>query len=161
MDAEEVVRVYRTYHVGNFEESIRLFPGVPELLERLKAEGYALGLVTSRLTRTTRMGMEKYDLLRYFDSFVAEEDTEKPKPDPEPILLSLKNLGKASENAVMIGDTLHDIRCARNAGVLAGLVAWTLAAPESMRTGDDAPDFVIESFDELPEMLRARNGIAS
>jgi pyrophosphatase PpaX len=156
-DKNETVQAYRTYHNEKFEDSIKLFPGMMELLDELKAEEYTLGLVTSRLHRTAKRGMEKFDLFRYFDSFVTVEDTENPKPDPAPILLSLDNLGKAPENAIMVGDTLHDIRCARNAGVLSALVSWTLAVPEDKRTGADKPDFIVGEPAELIGILRELN----
>ncbi|MDR2156301.1 MAG: HAD-IA family hydrolase [Clostridiales Family XIII bacterium] len=154
---EEAVRVYRAYHTDCFEDAIELFPGILELLQTLKAERYLIGLVTSRLAHTTRQGLKKYDLCRYFDSLVTEEDTEKPKPDPAPILLSLRNLGRSPENAVMVGDTLHDIRCARNAGVRAALVSWSLAVPEAAKTGKDAPDFILKTPAALPAILRDLN----
>jgi pyrophosphatase PpaX len=156
-DVDEVVRTYRNYHVEIFTEAISVFPGVENMLQTLKNEGYVLGLVTSRLARTTRQGMDKYDLYRYFDALVTADDTEKSKPDPEPVLLSLRMLNKTPEQAVMVGDTLHDIRCARNAGVLAALVSWSLAVPEGERTGADAPDFIVETPEHLPVMLRTHN----
>jgi pyrophosphatase PpaX len=156
-DRDEVVRVYRDFHVDIFEDAIRPFPGIREMLEALKSEGYTLGLVTSRLARTTRRGLKKFDLSHYFDSIVTEEDTERSKPDPAPILLSLDRLGKAPGEAIMIGDTLHDIGCARNAGVPVALVSWTLAAPESRRTGDNAPDFILETPESLIGLLRSYN----
>jgi pyrophosphatase PpaX len=156
-DRDEVIQTYRAYHNEVFEDSIELFPGIVDLLKELKSEGYTLGMVTSRLHRTAKKGMEKYDLLRYFDSFVTVEDTENPKPDPAPILLSLDNLGKSPEHVIMVGDTLHDIRCARNAGVLSVLVSWTLAVPEHKRTGADRPDFILETPMELLDVLRGIN----
>ncbi|MDR1954036.1 MAG: HAD-IA family hydrolase [Clostridiales Family XIII bacterium] len=156
-EEREAVQAYRTYHHEEFENSIKLFPGIVNLLDALKSEGYTLGLVTSRLRRTAKIGMEKFDLFRYFDSFVTVDDTENAKPDPAPILLSLDNLRKTPESAIMVGDTLHDIHCARNAGVLSALVSWTLAVPEHKRTGANEPDFIVGEPTELMDILQELN----
>jgi pyrophosphatase PpaX len=153
IDVEEAVRIYRSWHVDRFVDAIKLFDGIPELLETLRQQGYTMGLVTARLYRTTMLGVEKYDLLRYFSAIVADEDTEKPKPAPDPILLCLKRLGKTPENAVMVGDTKHDIQSARAAGVPAVLVGWTLAVPKDEWYGPDKPDHIIEKPKDLLELI--------
>ena len=81
---EESIQVYRSYHYDNFGELISLFPGMKELIAELKKRGYKLGMVTSRLRRTTEQGMEKYGIMEYFDTVVTADDTDKHRPDPEP-----------------------------------------------------------------------------
>lgn len=152
-DPEEVVAYYRAYHVDRFESGISLFPGILQLLKALKERNYLLGLVTSRLRRTATIGMNKFGLFTYFDAFVTVEDTERPKPDPAPVFLALERLSSKPKRAVMIGDTLHDIRCAKNAGVCAGLVAWSVAVAKRDLTGKIAPDFILETPDGLLKIL--------
>ena len=55
----------------------------------------------------------------------------------------------------MIGDSRFDIRCAHNAGIKAVLVGWSeaAAAGDIPKNGIDAPDFVIESAEELLEII--------
>jgi len=152
-DTAEVVRVYRAYHAERYFEAIRLFPGMLELLERLKSDGYALGLVTARQRHTTQIGFDKYRLDRFFDALVAVEDTENPKPAPDPILLCLNILGKAPGRSIMVGDTKHDIQSARAAGLPSVLVGWSVAVPPDDRSGPDGPDFVIDSPDGLLDII--------
>ncbi len=153
VDVREAVDIYRSYHKNNFGELIRVFPGVSELLERLKADGYQIGLVTSRLKNTTVEGLEAYGLLRYFDDLVTCDDTAKHKPDPEPILAALRKLNSKPEQAVMVGDTMFDIGCARNAGVMSVLVNWSVSVSEEEKTGSDGPDFVIDKAADLLKIL--------
>ena len=152
-DVDQVVETYRSYHIDRFVDAIKLFDGIPELLETLRQRGYTMGLVTARLYRTTMLGVEKYDLLRYFSALVSVEDTEKPKPAPDPILLCLNKLGKNPENAVMVGDTKHDIQSARAAGVSPVLVGWTLALPKEEWDGPDKPDYIIETPKDLLKII--------
>jgi pyrophosphatase PpaX len=154
---EDVVAAYRAYQMAYYEESLELFPGILELFKTLKAQDYAIGLVTSRVYNTAKIGMEKFGLFDYAAAFVTINDTEKPKPDPEPILLALEQLGRKPEQAIMIGDTKHDLQCARNAGVVPVLVGWSLAVPPDERGGADAPDYIIEKAEDLLAILKELN----
>lgn len=151
--AEEAIRIYRSYHYDNFGELISVFPGMKELLQELKERGYKLGLVTSRLKQTTLQGLEKYELQQYFDVIVTAEDTKKHKPDPEPVQIALKKLGSVPEKSLMVGDTMFDILCARNAGVASVLAGWGIALTEAEKNGPDGPDHIIEKAEDLLALL--------
>ena len=120
---EESIEIYRDFQRENFRELITLFPGMKELVMKLKACGYKTGLVTSRLRNTAMEGLEKFDMTKYFDVIVTPEDTDKHKPDPEPVNIALERLGSEASSSVMLGDTMFDILCARNAGVSPILVS--------------------------------------
>ena len=152
---EESIAIYRGYQHDNFLNLISLFPGMEELVKEVKSRGYRSGLVTSRLKHTTMQGIEKFGLAPYFDDIVTAEDTTRHKPDPEPILIMLDKLGAKPQNAIMLGDTLFDIRCAKNAGVRSVLVSWSLALQDiaAADLGSDAPDHVINQPEELFALL--------
>ena len=146
---EESVAVYREYNYANFLELIDLFPGILELVKELKARGYKTGIVTSRLKNTTGIGLRKYDMEKYFDVIVTCDDTDKHKPHPEPVNIALERLSSKPEEAIMIGDSMFDILCAKNAGVKAALVSWTIAVGEEEKTGENAPDYILENAEDL------------
>lgn len=146
---EESIQVYRSYHYDNFGELISLFPGMKELIAELKKRGYKLGMVTSRLRRTTEQGMEKYGIMEYFDTVVTADDTDKHKPDPEPINIALEKLGSVPEKSIMLGDTMFDILCAKNAGVKSVLVSWAMAVTEEDKNGPNRPDYIIDKAEDL------------
>lgn len=150
---QDVVEIYRNYHRDNFGELIDVFPGIRELLQELKARDYKTGLVTSRLRQTTMQGLEKYELASYFDVIITADDTSKHKPDPEPINIALERLKSAPEQSMMLGDTMFDIRCAKNAGVDSVLVGWALAVSDEDKNGPDAPNYMIENAEDLLELL--------
>ncbi|MEG0661859.1 MAG: HAD hydrolase-like protein, partial [Anaerovoracaceae bacterium] len=82
---DEAINIYRNYHYEKFGDLITLFPGMKELIQKLKEQRYRLALVTSRLRGTTMQGLEKYGLDQLFEEVVTMEDCTKHKPDPEPI----------------------------------------------------------------------------
>jgi len=150
---EEGVKTYRSYHYEKFTDLIEVFPGILELLAELKARGYKLGIVTSRLRHTTEIGLDKYHMGQYFDAVVTADDTDKHKPDPEPVNMALEKLGSKPEEAIMIGDSMFDVLCAKNAGVKAAIVSWALAVSEEDLNGENAPDFVLENAEDLLGIL--------
>ncbi len=158
-EADECISIYRNYQKNIFFEMIEIYPGMEELIKKLKALGYFNAIVTSRLTSSTIDTLEKYDLRRYFDIVVTCDDTDRHKPDPEPVLLALSKLDISEEEAIMIGDSKFDILCAHNAGVKAMLVAWSQAmsgAPEMTEAPEGSPyrpDFIIDRADLLLEIL--------
>jgi pyrophosphatase PpaX len=153
VDTEEAIDTYRSYHRDNFGERISVFEGVPELLIELKKRNYKTGLVTSRLSGTTWEGLRQYGLQDFFDVVVSCDDTDKHKPDPAPVNIALERLGSKPENAVMLGDTMFDILCARNAGVTSVLVGWHVAMTSEDINGADGPDYIIEKAEDLLPLI--------
>jgi pyrophosphatase PpaX len=150
---EEGVKIYRSYHHDRFTELIEVFPGIPELLSELKHRGYKTGVVTSRLRNTTELGLKTYDMEQYFDTVVTCDDTDKHKPDPEPVNIALERLGAKPEEAIMVGDSMFDILCAKNAGVTSAMVGWALAISDGDKTGENQPDYILEKAEDLLAIL--------
>ncbi len=126
IDINEAIDIYRSYHYENFGDMIDLFPNVEYVLKKSKEKGYKLGIVTSRLKGTTYEGLMHHNIFEYFDFIVTKEDCDKHKPDAAPINLALKNLKSTQTEAIMVGDTMFDILCAKNANVKSVLVSWSL-----------------------------------
>lgn len=148
------IGIYRDHQKDIFEELIEPFPGTEELIKGLKARGYKVGIVTSRLRNTTMIGLRKFGWLDFIDDIVTCDDTAKHKPDPEPALISLEHFGIGPDEAVMVGDSMFDIKCAHNAGMKAALVAWAEAVSEEERFGPDAPEYYIEKAEDLFDILQ-------
>ena len=153
VDPEEAIEVYRSYHRDNFGSRISVFEGMTELLAELKRRGFKTGLVTSRLGHTTWEGLRKYQLDAYFDVVVSCDDTDKHKPDPTPVFMTLERLGSRPQNSLMLGDTMFDILCAKNAGVRSVLVGWAVAVSQEQIRGEDGPDYVIDKAEDLLTLI--------
>lgn len=154
-DVEESIAIYRSYQRDVYESRIKAFPGMVDTVKELKSKGYKLGIVTSRLRGSTVTGLEAFGIADCIDVIVTCEDTDKHKPDPEPVLIGLDRLGSKPETAIMIGDSLFDIQCAHNANVKTVLVAWTVTTSPDELKGKDAPDFVVERAEEIIDIVSA------
>ena len=153
-DVEESLAIYRGYQFKHYEEMIELFPGVEEMIAWMHEKGYKLGLVTNRLRNSTVIGMKKYGLDEIFGSIVACDEAEKNKPYAEPVLLALEQLNSIPEKAIFVGDSANDILSGKNANVKTVRVAWALASDGSHDESDVTPDYVIDTPEELIDLLK-------
>ena len=97
----------------------RLVPGARETLERLAGAGLAQGLVSSGDGTRVRREILALGLERSFGAVVCGGETERRKPDPEPLLVALGRLGFAPSEAAYVGDSPEDVAMARSAGAFA------------------------------------------
>lgn len=150
---EKSLDVYRTHQDHIYKDMIEPFDGMTDLVKTLKERGYKTGILTSRLKLSTMAGLEKFGLLPYLDGIVTCEDCAKCKPDPAPMRAVLEKLGVRPEEALMVGDTVFDIRCAHNAGVEAALVGWAFALSDPPEDGPDKPEYIINKAEELLQVV--------
>jgi phosphoglycolate phosphatase-like HAD superfamily hydrolase len=115
-----------------------------ELCHRL---GFATALVTSKTHLELTRFLESFKARRAVDVTVCSSDVEFPKPHPESALLACKRLGVQVHEAVLFGDSIFDIQCARQAGVHS--VALGYGAATSSQLLDQDPD----AFFETPSQL--------
>lgn len=144
---EDLVAKYREFNIGRHDELVTEFPYVRETLAQLHAAGVKLGVVTSKIRRTTEMGLRLTGMYDYFGTIVTVEDVEKPKPDPEGIRRALRELGGDASTAIMVGDSHYDIEAAHNAGVQSVAVSWSLKGREYLKRYE--PTQIIDDIREI------------
>ncbi|AIQ10717.1 pyrophosphatase PpaX [Paenibacillus durus] len=150
-DVSALEASYRHYQVEYHDELIRSFPNVNETLEELRRREIKLGVVTTKIRPTTIRALEMFDLQQYMDTVVTLNDVTKLKPDPEPVLTAVRNLGVNPEKTLMVGDSGVDIQSAKAAGVLAAGVAWSLKGEDTLRKY--GPDFILQDMTDLYEIV--------
>jgi phosphoglycolate phosphatase len=121
---------------GRVEEI--LYDGIPEVLDRLEADGWLLGVATGKSDRGLRLVLEHHGLHHRFVT-LQTADRHPSKPHPSMIELAMAEAGADAASTVMIGDTSYDMLMACNAGVHAIGVAWGYHEPaEMLAAGADA-----------------------
>ncbi|WP_321779639.1 HAD family hydrolase [Sulfurimonas sp.] len=81
------------------------------------SEFATLGIVTTKTGKYSKVLMEYFDLMQYFEVLIGREDVEFPKPDAQPIIKALEILDAKGREVWMIGDTKLDLISAKNANV--------------------------------------------
>jgi pyrophosphatase PpaX len=148
---DELVRVY-TEHNLPLHAELAPFDGVLQLLEDLKAEERRLGIVTAKRRATVEVAFEHLPIRHLFDVVVAGDETERLKPQPDPLLLALERLGAAPEGAAYVGDSPFDIAAAKAAGMAAIAVTWG-RIHDADRLAREDPDHLVDSAEELRGVL--------
>ncbi|MFS8652093.1 MAG: pyrophosphatase PpaX [Caldibacillus sp.] len=144
---EEMVAYYREFNKKHHDEFVREFPGVSATVQTLYDQGYKLGIVTTKMKDTTLLGLDLVNLRPYFQTIIALDDVEKTKPDAEPIYKALSQLEAEPEEAIMVGDSHHDILAGKNAGTKTAGVAWTIKGKATLERY--APDYMLEKMPDL------------
>ena len=155
LDAGELDRrtaAFFDHYRAHLSDLSRPFPGVPETLETLAAEGAIMGVCTNKPADPSRRILDDLDLSRFFGAIVGSDSVAVRKPDPEHLAATIRALGAAPAQAVMIGDSDIDIATARNLGVPAIAVAYGYTSIPAAELGADA---VIERFVDLPQAIAA------
>jgi pyrophosphatase PpaX len=146
--AEELIEVYSAHNAG-LHDGLEPCSGVLDALEALHAEGRRLGVVTAKRRATLELAFEVLpELRRFFDATVAAEDTERHKPNAEPLLLALERLDETTDGAVYVGDSPFDVQAAKAAGTASIAVTWGRIHSRE-RLEREEPDVVVDTVGEL------------
>lgn len=95
----------------------RPFPGIPELLDWLDAEGLPWGVVTNKMSRFSIPLLAATGLAERCASLVCPDQVSHGKPHPEPLLKACAEMGVDPTRSVFVGDHLRDIQAGQAAGM--------------------------------------------
>lgn len=154
-DFELAFELFKTYYAQHDWVHSRLYDGVLETLQTLKNAGFKLACITNKTARFTNPLMETAGLAPYFD-FIASGDTfVEMKPNPLPLLETVKLLNAEPENAWMIGDSINDISAGRRAGFKTIAVSYGYAGQHSM--SDLNADYTVDTMSEACSIVLNEN----
>ena len=145
----EFLALYRGYFLER-EDSLRLFPGVTELLAELKGRGHRLAVATGKPRRGLDRALQASEIGALFDATRCGDET-RPKPHPAMLLELMRELQLEAAQLLMIGDTSHDLGMAKSAGVDAVAVTYGAHPEDSLL--DFAPRACVGSIWELRQWL--------
>jgi len=148
-----ILEVYRDLWRQKYSVDPKLFAGAGSTLEGFAAEGYLLAVATAKNRYGLRRDLAGTGLDTLFHT-TRTVDEAPAKPSPEMLLQILEELGVCAEEALMIGDTVHDLQMAVNAGVPALGVTSGSHQREDLAVVS-ALDY-LEGVSAMPEWLRRR-----
>jgi len=148
-DVEELVRVYRA-HNEPLHDRLEAFAGMEEVLVRLHAEGRRLGVVTAKRRSTVDLAFARVPLAHLFETIVGGDETERHKPDPEPLLLAAERMGADPAETAYVGDSPFDMLAAKAAGMHAIAVTWG-RIHDRAKLEQVEPDAIVDTPAELLE----------
>jgi phosphoglycolate phosphatase len=93
-----------------------LFTGINKMLLKFKQKGYLMAVATGKNTSSLQRAMQGTELNDYF-SITRCADQTSSKPHPDMLDEIIKETGVSKQRAVMVGDSVHDMQMAQNAGI--------------------------------------------
>lgn len=146
-DQAALIAAYREYQLANHDRLIRCYDDVFSTVETLSQQGYELAIVTSKSEALAMRGLAHVGLARFMDTVVGCDSSTRHKPDPEPVRIALHRLGCAPEDAIFVGDSVHDVLAGNAAGVTTVAATWGAFKRTDLEPGE--PAFYMESISEL------------
>lgn len=131
-----------------YQATSRLYDDAVEALRLCRDSGLGTALVTSKSTPELNRFLERFPLRPLVQAIVCASDVERPKPHPDTALLACTQLSIGPEEAVYVGDSIYDARCARDAGMTFVAVTYGASTREEL-----SAEGAIATFDEPAELL--------
>jgi len=149
---DAMIATYRAFNLAHHDRMVRAFPGAVAMVEELRAAGLAVGLVTSKMSHGALRGLRFIGLEGAMDVMVCADLVANHKPHPEPVETAVRLLGADPAATVYVGDSIHDLRSGRAAGVLTAAALWGPFARGQLEPGE--PDFWLEDPADVLELAR-------
>jgi len=143
---------YQAHYAAHLGRETRSFPGMSEGLERLRAMGFPLAVVTNKATRFVRPHLAQAGIERHFSLVIGGDDLPTKKPEPGPLLHAARAFGVAPRRMLMVGDSRNDVLAARAAGCPVLVVPYGYSEGESVQDLD--ADDIVASLVAVAERVR-------
>lgn len=150
-DVERALPIFLELYAENTSGRSLLYPGVRAGIDYLKAAGYPLGCVTNKAAQFTEPLLRDLGVRKDFAIVVSGDTLPRKKPDPLPLLHAAEHFGVHPSDALMIGDSVSDVKAARAAGFGIVCMSYGYNHGVDIRTAD--PDAVIDSLIEIKGLL--------
>jgi len=127
------------------KKGLDLFPGVLEAIQKF-SKRYKLAITTSSEKSKVDFTLKKFNLSQYFPIIITGEDITKGKPDPEPYIKTIKQLGVKSKECLVIEDSINGMKSALDAGCFCIAVTNTFPAAQLKQA-----DMIVQNISEINE----------
>ena len=135
-------------YVNEYEEGATLYDGFEDVFKAFDGK-IIQAVVSAKTTKQYQIDFVDKGLDQYMQVAILADDTDKHKPDPEPLFECLKRINVKPSEAIYIGDALSDYLASQNAHVDFGYAKWGSVSSK----GIDEPTYIFETPLELLKLL--------
>lgn len=143
--------IFLELYRDNTSKRSQLFPGIRAGLDWLQAAGYRLGCVTNKAAQFTEPLLRDLGVRDSFEIVISGDTLPRSKPDPLPLLHAAAHFDVEPAAALMIGDSISDVKAARAAGFTIFCMSYGYNHGQDIR--DYHPDAVLDSLTEIRGLL--------
>ena len=146
----EMLRIFLLHYTHNIDDDSVLFENVKNVLQFLKNMDIKLSVCTNKMESLSKLLLKKLEVLNLFDYVIGGDTFKKSKPDPYPLIQTCELLNIPQSKAVMVGDSITDLKSGHAAGMPVVLVGYGYT--ENKNIYNDA-DLVINNFSQLKDLV--------
>ena len=153
-DFDDVFAAFRAHYAIHSNDCTCAYPGIPELLSKLKEAGAPMAIVSNKLDAAVKQLNDIY-FKEYISVAIGENEAAgvKKKPAPDTVYAALRELGVSPKDAVYVGDSEVDIATAKNAGIPCISVTWGFR--DSAWLTDHGADRLFDTPEQVWDVLVA------
>jgi phosphoglycolate phosphatase len=157
-EIEEALEFFLEHYREHPLDYTTLYPGVHEALDRLRAAGKRMAVLTNKPAKISRAIVEGLGVGGHFFAVYGGNSFEFKKPNPVGVEALMRESGIPRERTLMVGDSSVDIQTALNAGVRSCGVTYGFQ-PETL--ADPAPDLLVDRMGDLADWVlgHPQNGV--
>ncbi|ASC89418.1 HAD-IA family hydrolase [Alcaligenes nematophilus] len=141
------------HHFMQRDPHIKLFDGILPFMGELRGRQIALGVATGKSRQGLDRVLQQVNLSTFFDATRCADET-RSKPDPEMLHQLLAELMLEPEQVLMVGDTVHDIHMAANAGMDSVAVTYGAHDPQTLAKAE--PTVMVDNVAQMRDWVLAR-----
>ncbi len=149
-DVQRALDFFLTYYRDHAVDDTRLYPGVRESLERLHGAGKRLAVLTNKPVRISEAIMDAMGLTPLLFRIYGGNSFEQKKPHRIGVDSLREEAGAGAESTWMVGDSIVDMRTARNAGVMSCGVTYGFQ-PETLQ--ECPPDLLVDRMEDFADRI--------
>lgn len=152
---EKVFRTYDDAYNANVSYKSKIFDGLKEVLDQIKALGVKLAIVSNKPDFAARTVVKEIYGEDYFSFVTGQVKGGALKPDPKVVLSVLEKFGVQKEECIYVGDTSTDMKTGKNADLYTVGVLWGFRGEKELR--DNGADIIIDKPAQLLETVKKFN----
>ena len=147
---QQVLDWYKPWYDAHCRIATQPYPGIVPLMQRLKARGVKLAIISNKPDPAVRELAEAF-FPGLLETAVGESATVRRKPDPSAVLTAAERMGIPLCECVYVGDSEVDVQTAQNAGMDGIFVSWGFRTRQQLLEAGAAA--IADTAEELETLL--------
>ena len=149
---KKVYHDYDTAYNANPSYKSKVFDGLKEVLDTIKARGVRIAIVSNKPDFAARSVVNELYGENYFDFVSGQVPGGVLKPDPAVVLSVMDKFGASHDECIYVGDTSTDMQTGKNAGATACGVTWGFHTADELRAS--GADIVVDTPEQIIEYIK-------